>query len=85
MISAGLRPREKLYEELITEGEGIVPTPHEQIMVLRGEGKSVPEMELFLDEITRKGASYDAAGIKEIITKLLPEYTSDIKVKSIME
>jgi FlaA1/EpsC-like NDP-sugar epimerase len=31
----GLRPGEKLYEELITSGEGIVPTPHEKIMVLR--------------------------------------------------
>jgi FlaA1/EpsC-like NDP-sugar epimerase len=31
----GLRPGEKLYEELITVGEGIVPTPHEKIMVLR--------------------------------------------------
>ena len=31
----GLRPGEKLYEELITAGEGIVPTPHEKIMVLR--------------------------------------------------
>ena len=32
----GLRPGEKLYEELITEGENIVPTPHEKIMVLKG-------------------------------------------------
>ncbi|MHB8836125.1 MAG: polysaccharide biosynthesis protein [Candidatus Methylomirabilia bacterium] len=31
----GLRPGEKLYEELITGGEGVVPTPHEKIMVLR--------------------------------------------------
>ena len=26
----GLRPGEKLYEELITEGENIVPTRHEK-------------------------------------------------------
>ena len=32
----GLRPGEKLYEELITEGENIVPTHHEKIMVLKG-------------------------------------------------
>ena len=32
----GLRPGEKLYEELITEGEGIVATNHENIMVLKG-------------------------------------------------
>jgi len=31
----GLRPGEKLYEELITVGEGIVPTEHEKILVLK--------------------------------------------------
>ena len=35
----GLRPGEKLYEELITEGEGIVPTAHEKLMVLRSNGR----------------------------------------------
>jgi len=29
---------EKLYEELITEGEGIVPTDHDRILVLRANG-----------------------------------------------
>jgi FlaA1/EpsC-like NDP-sugar epimerase len=32
----GLRPGEKLYEELIIEGEGVLPTNHEKIMVLKG-------------------------------------------------
>lgn len=35
IVFTGLRPGEKLYEELITEGEGIVPTRHEKIMVLK--------------------------------------------------
>ena len=34
----GLRQGEKLYEELITEGEGIIPTKHEKIMVLKPNG-----------------------------------------------
>jgi FlaA1/EpsC-like NDP-sugar epimerase len=34
----GLRQGEKLYEELITEDEGIVPTRHEKIMVLKPNG-----------------------------------------------
>jgi len=33
----GLLPGEKLYEELITEGEGIQETEHDEIMVLRSE------------------------------------------------
>ena len=35
----GLRPGEKLYEELITEDEGVVETEHEKIMVLRTVGR----------------------------------------------
>jgi FlaA1/EpsC-like NDP-sugar epimerase len=33
----GLRPGEKLFEELIPEGEGIVSTSHEKIMTLQGD------------------------------------------------
>ena len=36
IIFTGLREGEKLYEELITEGEGIVRTEHDKIMVLKG-------------------------------------------------
>jgi len=35
IVFRGLEPGEKLYEELITQGEGIVPTEHEKIMVLK--------------------------------------------------
>ena len=38
----GLRPGEKLYEELITEGEGIVKTPHEKLFVLRANSNIDP-------------------------------------------
>ena len=38
IIFTGLREGEKLYEELITQGEGIVSTKHEKIMVLRPNG-----------------------------------------------
>ena len=33
----GLRPGEKLFEELITEGEGICETEHGEIMVLKAD------------------------------------------------
>jgi FlaA1/EpsC-like NDP-sugar epimerase len=38
IVFTGLRPGEKLYEELITEDEGVVETEHEKIMVLRNKG-----------------------------------------------
>jgi FlaA1/EpsC-like NDP-sugar epimerase len=37
----GLRPGEKLVEELITEGEGVQETEHSEIMVLKAESSKV--------------------------------------------
>lgn len=77
----GLRPGEKLYEELITEGEGIVDTPHEKIMVLRG-GSVLSCQELYcrLEPLAEYAKDFDSQGIKETLQKLVPEYVPDFTV-----
>jgi FlaA1/EpsC-like NDP-sugar epimerase len=80
----GLRPGEKLYEELITEGEGIVPTRHEKIMVLRGVDKSCPEMKNLLSRLAQKATYHDSRGIKEILKVIIPEYQPDLEAKPII-
>lgn len=80
----GLRPGEKLYEELITEGEGIVSTKHEKIMVLQGDGKPKQEMERLLRRLARMAATHDAQGIKEVLQDIVPEYTPDLGTLSIV-
>jgi FlaA1/EpsC-like NDP-sugar epimerase len=85
IVYTGLRPGEKLYEELITVGEGVVPTYHEKIMVLRGCEVSLGELEPILDELKVKAQSFDIKGIKEVIRHLVPEYVPDIHSKSIIE
>ncbi len=80
----GLRPGEKLYEELITEGEGIVSTKHEKIMVLRGNGKSKQDIEKLLIRLARTAAVHDSRGIKEVLQTILPEYTPDLETASIV-
>jgi FlaA1/EpsC-like NDP-sugar epimerase len=71
----GLRPGEKLYEELITVGEGIVPTGHEKIMVLRSEGEGFADRERLFSNLVRTAELHDASGIKEILQQIIPEYT----------
>ncbi|WP_446011567.1 polysaccharide biosynthesis protein [Candidatus Electrothrix sp.] len=70
----GLRPGEKLYEELITEGEGIVETNHEKIMVLQGNGLTCAELGSCLELLHQKSKAHDSEGIKAILQKLIPEY-----------
>ncbi len=81
----GLRPGEKLYEELITEGEGIVPTPHKKIMVLRGNSKSYQEIEEDLTRLAVAAKKHDASEIKYILEQIIPEYVPDTTTKSIVD
>jgi FlaA1/EpsC-like NDP-sugar epimerase len=77
----GLRAGEKLYEELITEGEGIVDTHHEKIMVLRGEEQiscQVLHDQLALLAIQAK--ELDSKGIKKTLKEIVSEYTPDYTV-----
>jgi len=70
----GLRPGEKLYEELITEGEGIVPTRHEKIMVLRGAACDVAMLDGKIEELRTLSYGQNAAAIREKIKEMVPEY-----------
>ncbi|MEA1899613.1 MAG: nucleoside-diphosphate sugar epimerase/dehydratase, partial [Thermodesulfobacteriota bacterium] len=82
----GLRPGEKLYEELITEGEGIVKTEHEKILVLKNnvptKGRTPQESEFnnlsYLKEKVKElkalADAHDAKGIKVKLKEIVPEY-----------
>ncbi len=70
----GLRPGEKLYEELITEGEGIVPTSHKKIMTLRGEVCSLNQINGKIDILARMAVEQDAEKIKATLKEIVADY-----------
>jgi len=71
----GLRPGEKLYEELITEGEGIVATNHDKILVLKGNTCDRNALNTKIDELLAVAGTYDATAIKKKLKEIVPEYT----------
>jgi FlaA1/EpsC-like NDP-sugar epimerase len=71
----GLRPGEKLYEELITKGEGIIGTSHEKIVVLRGCEGDPDNLKRHLEELLFWAGSRDAENIKKKLKVILPEYS----------
>ena len=76
IVFTGLRPGEKLYEELITEGEGIVPTRHEKIMVLTPDQcNNYDRLPDQIDELIRIADSFDIPAIKAKLKEIIPEYT----------
>jgi FlaA1/EpsC-like NDP-sugar epimerase len=69
----GLRPGEKLYEELITAGEDVLETGHDKIMVLRAD--NVPaENGKKLDALLEAARLFKTEGVRLGLQELVPEY-----------
>jgi FlaA1/EpsC-like NDP-sugar epimerase len=71
----GLRPGEKLFEELITEGEGIVQTQHEKILALKGEIYSMEKLNDVVGELAQLALNQDDDKIKAKLQEMVPDYT----------
>lgn len=93
IIFTGLREGEKLYEELITEGEDIVSTGHDEIMVLNSNGKingfkTQEEVQNWLskelEELKELGLKMEAEGIKQKLKEIVAEYKPQ-RTKSVLE
>ena len=74
----GLRPGEKLYEELITEGENIVPTRHEKIMVLKGIECDLQLLNGKVEELAHLSVQQAGDEIKFRLQQVVPEYNSKL-------
>ncbi len=70
----GLRPGEKLYEELITKGEDIVPTDHKKIMVLSGQICELNRLNGNINRIIEAAKAQDGEKIKTLLKEVVPEY-----------
>ncbi|WP_417540041.1 polysaccharide biosynthesis protein [Marinobacter sp.] len=65
----GLRPGEKLYEELLIDEENLTDTPHEKILRANFEGLSGIAIEEMLDRINEGIVLRDRQIIREVIKK----------------
>lgn len=70
----GLRPGEKLFEELVLSGEDVLPTYHEKIRIFQGPRKKREEIERWLANLEELTAGDDVAGILKLFAQLVPEY-----------
>jgi len=82
VVFTGLRPGEKIREELITDEEGVVPTRHAKIMVLQRNGQELSHHESGdqralldqVDDLVRAAASQDGEHIRRKLREIVPEY-----------
>jgi len=70
----GMRPGEKLFEELCHTDETRAPTEHPRIFQLKSDSGE-ESSEGWLDELRTVVASGDPQAIKEVMKRVVPEYT----------
>jgi len=72
----GLRPGEKLYEELLASSENTLPTHHAKIMVAKVETYSNKAIKEHLDILTEIMIDGDVVGMVRKVKTIVPEYIS---------
>jgi FlaA1/EpsC-like NDP-sugar epimerase len=74
IIFTGIRPGEKLFEELRTEGEDIQPTMHPKVMIWKSRPTEMEKVRQVMDELEELKNSADRQKIIAALRKLVPEY-----------
>ncbi len=70
----GLRPGEKMFEELKLEGEDVRPTAHEKIRLLTGSRTTFEQMSSWLDELSVLVQAKNVHGLVTKLVTIVPEY-----------
>jgi FlaA1/EpsC-like NDP-sugar epimerase len=73
----GLRPGEKLYEELLADGENTVETYHEKIMIAKTQKVNNEQVLALIANLFLKKNKLNNAEIVSLIKEIVPEYVSN--------
>ncbi len=76
----GLRPGEKLYEELLADKENTLPTHHSQIMIAKVRKYKYEEIERQISDLIDMVSDQDSLKIVNQMKNIIPEYISQNSV-----
>lgn len=75
IVFTGLRPGEKLFEELLIEGEGVMPTVHNKIKVLESLQVHFETLEGKINELDRAAGTNNLTELMGSLKDIVPEFS----------
>jgi FlaA1/EpsC-like NDP-sugar epimerase len=85
IVFTGIRPGEKLYEELNLEDEHTLPTCHEKIKVFAGKGLSPEDVEESLVNLKACLQSRDVPRLLRILKETISDYNPSVELLDRMQ
>lgn len=76
IVYTGLRPGEKLYEELLNQKELTLPTTNEKIMIANVRENDYDTMSLLIDELIQSAQKGLAVPSVKLMKRIVPEFKS---------
>jgi FlaA1/EpsC-like NDP-sugar epimerase len=77
IVYTGLRPGEKLFEELLHESEGLKATSHEKVLLARSREVDWSWLEEQLEKLRHEATSRNIDGIYTFLQEIVPEFKPD--------
>ncbi|MDP2759225.1 MAG: nucleoside-diphosphate sugar epimerase/dehydratase [Sideroxyarcus sp.] len=71
---SGLRPGEKLYEELLADNENTLPTPHPKLRIAQARAVADDEFQALLEWVAAS-VPHDDESVRQRMRQWVPEYT----------
>jgi len=81
----GLRPGEKIYEELLADGENTKSTYHEKIMIAKTKKINISEIENKIQNLCLVNTKIQNLEIVSLIKDIIPEYVSNNSAYEVLD
>jgi FlaA1/EpsC-like NDP-sugar epimerase len=73
----GLRPGEKLYEELLSDDTTTIPTAHKQILISKDPTRGFSEIDYLTKNIIKAAMRRDKMEVVKQLKSIVPEFKSN--------
>ncbi|MFK8297256.1 polysaccharide biosynthesis protein [Capnocytophaga cynodegmi] len=85
IVYTGLRPGEKLYEELLSDDTRTLPTHHEKIMVSKDPTMAFEEIDALSNKISAAAKLDDKIEVVRILKEIVKEFKSNNSIFEILD
>lgn len=85
IIYTGLRPGEKLYEELLSDDAKTMPTHNDKIMISKDPNMEFGEIEKFTNHLIKAAIRREKVEVVQILKDIVPEFKSNNSIYEVLD